>query len=124
MKSFAQQRPYLMIAPCVLLALCLFIYWRPQPAIRKPGASYFTTQRHGQHQFNGTWDYKRDRDNLLLTQDQCNQAFPGLFAEIDCARDARSNNPFTITELDSITPRNGYIRAMIYDQQVSLRKAI
>lgn len=123
MKSFAAQRPYLVVVPCILLALVLFIYWRPQPAIRKPGTSSFTSQPHGQHQFTGTWDYTRDRDNLLLTQDQCDQAFPDLFAEIDRAREARSFNPITTKELDSITPRNGYIRAMIHDQQVSLREA-
>lgn len=122
MKSFAQQRPYLVIAPCILLALFLFIYWRPQPAIRKLGTSPFASQPQRQHQFNGTWNYERDRDNLLLTQDHCDQAFPDLFVEIDRATEARSLNPITIKELDSITPRNGYIRAMIYDQQVSLHK--
>lgn len=122
MKTFAQQRSYLVVAPCILLLLGLFIYWRPQPAVRKQGLSSFISPPHAPHQFDGSWDYQRDRDNLLLTQDQCDQAFPNLFADIERASQARSANPITIEELDSITPRNGYIRAMIYDQQVSRRK--
>lgn len=57
---------------------------------------------------------------MLLSQGQCEQAFPDLFVEIERARDVRSSNsnPITIEELDSIKPRNGYIRAMIYDQQL------
>lgn len=121
MRTFAQQRPYLVIAPCILLLLGLFIYWRPQPTVRSPGPTSFISQPYGYH-FDGKWNYQRDRDNLLLTQGQCDQAFPDLFADIERASEARSANPITIDELDSITPRNGYIRAMIYDQQVSRRR--
>lgn len=113
-----RQRPLVVIVPCLLLVLGLFVYQRPRrrvPPVRSP-----LSQPHGQHQFDGSWNYERDRDNLLLTQGQCDQAFPDLFADIDRARDARSSYPITIQELDSITPRNGYIRAMIYDQQVSV----
>lgn len=116
--NFSRQRPYLVIAPCVLLILGLFIYWRPLPQVRNEGLP-FRSKPHGKLQFDGKWNYERDRDNLLMTQGQCDQAFPDLFAEIDRASEARSVNPITIEELDSITPRNGYIRAMIYDQQVS-----
>jgi hypothetical protein len=116
--NIARQRPYLAIAPCILLVLGLFVYWRPQPTVRNLG-QHFISQPHGKHRFDGAWNYERDRDNLLLTQEQCDQAFPDLFAEIDRASEARSSNPISIKELDSITPRNGYIRAMIYDQQVS-----
>ncbi|KAJ5293232.1 uncharacterized protein N7443_009185 [Penicillium atrosanguineum] len=115
--NFSRQRPYLIIAPCVLLVLGLFIYLRPLPSLRNEGQP-FMSKPHGKFQFDGVWNYERDRDNLLLTQGQCDQAFPELFAEIDRASEARSLNPITIKELDSITPRNGYIRAMIYDQQL------
>jgi hypothetical protein len=117
--NFARQRPYLAIAPCVLFFLGVFLYWRPQPEIRNHGQP-FMSRPHGKLHFDGAWSYERDRDNLLLTQGQCDQAFPDLYAEIDRATEARSLNPITIEELDSITPRNGYIRAMIYDQQVSV----
>lgn len=116
--KFAQQRPYLLIAPCILLLLGLFVYWRPQPNVRTKGPP-FISQPQRPHQFDGSWNYERDRDNLLLTQGQCDQAFPDLFADIDRASEARSVHPITLQELDSITPRNGYIRAMVYDQQVS-----
>ncbi|KAJ5661706.1 CAZyme family GT90, partial [Penicillium maclennaniae] len=95
----------------------LFVYWRPLSQVRNEG-QFSRGKPHGKYQFDGVWNYERDRDNLLLTQGQCDQAFPDLFAEIDRASEARSLNPITIKELDSITPRNGYIRAMIYDQQV------
>lgn len=121
MKAFAQQRPYLFIAPCILFIVGLLYYWRPQAYIHPEGPSAFFTVPPGQHQFNGSWNYERDRDNWLLSQGQCDQAFPDLFADIDRARDARSAKPITLEELDSIEPRNGYIRAMIYDQQVSLQ---
>lgn len=113
-----RQRPLVVIIPCLLLVLGLFIFQRPRrrvPPVRSP-----LSQPHGQHQFDGSWNYQRDRDNLLFTQGQCDQAFPDLFVDIDRARDARSSYPITVQELDSITPRNGYIRAMIHDQQVSL----
>ncbi|KAJ5201986.1 CAZyme family GT90, partial [Penicillium cinerascens] len=87
------------------------------PEVRRLGQPFSSTS-HEKFQFDGAWNYERDRDNLLLTQGQCDQAFPDLFAEIDRASEARSLNPITIQELDSITPRNGYIRAMIYDQQL------
>jgi hypothetical protein len=71
--------------------------------------------------FNGTWDYERDRDNLMLGSSQCDQAFPGLFEEINRPMKDRRHRRISLDEIDSITPQNGYVRAMIYDQQVSSR---
>lgn len=113
-----RQRPLVALVPCMLLALALFVYHRPRPRVH-PSRSPLS-QPHSEHQFDGSWSYERDRNNLLLTQGQCDQAFPHLFADIDRARDARSTNRITLQELDSIPPRPGYIRAMIYDQQVSV----
>lgn len=117
--KFTQQRQYLIIAPCILLALGLFTYWRPQRKVRNQGP-VFTSEPHGQHRFDGSWNYERDRNNLLLTHGQCDQAFPGLFAEIDRVKEARSLHPITANEIDTATSRSGTIRAMLYDQQVSL----
>lgn len=55
----------------------------------------------------------------MLTQEQCTQAFPDLYSEIVRARDDRKSRLISIKELDNIPTRNGYIRAMIYDQQVN-----
>ncbi|KXG52076.1 Lipopolysaccharide-modifying protein [Penicillium griseofulvum] len=64
------------------------------------------------------WYRQPDIDNLLLNHDECAQAFPALFDEIERAKRDRQSRPITLKEIDSITPRNGYIRAMIYDQQL------
>ncbi|KAJ5960644.1 CAZyme family GT90 [Penicillium vulpinum] len=54
----------------------------------------------------------------MLTQDQCDQAFPDLYAELDRARDDRKSRLISLKDIDAIPARNGYIRAMIYDQQL------
>lgn len=114
------------VAPlaCILLILGLYIYYQagppPRPLTHNGISDKFPAKRpNREHLFNGTWDYPRDRDNLMLTQDQCDQAFPELYAEIDRAKDGRKSHPITLKELDEIPARNGYIRAMIYDQQVN-----
>lgn len=138
-------RRVVVLLPCLTLVfvLLLFAYQnRPQPQeelifekTRKPSRPQLPSLPQGQEQqgqqgqrqeqgqeghssFDGTWDYHRDRDNLLLSQEQCDLAFPGLFADIERARASREGRPITLQELDSITPKNGYVRAMIYDQQV------
>lgn len=68
--------------------------------------------------FDGIWNYMRDRDNLLLDSSECEQAFPGLFDETKRPMKDRRSRKISLAEIDSITPRNGYVRAMIYDQQV------
>ncbi|KAJ5204442.1 CAZyme family GT90 [Penicillium cinerascens] len=115
--KFTQQRQCLIIAPYILLALGLFTYWRPQRKVRNQGP-VFTSEPHGQHRFDGSWNYERDRNNLLLTHGQCDQAFPGLFAEIDRVKEARSLHTITAKEIDTATSRSGTIRAMLYDQQL------
>ena len=68
--------------------------------------------------FNGKWDYHRDQDNLLLDLGQCDAAFPGLFDEVKRPMKDRWSRRITLKEIDSIEPKNGYVRAMIFDQQV------
>lgn len=68
--------------------------------------------------FNGKWDYHRDQDNLLLDLGQCDAAFPDLFDEIKRPMKDRWSRRITLQEIDSIEPKNGYVRAMIFDQQV------
>jgi hypothetical protein len=110
-----KRRMIVILTPVLLLATFL---WYRQPAIGRPvGNAPTQTLYHG-GLFNGTWDYLRDKDNLLLNQGECTQAFPALFDEIERAKRDRQSRPITFNELDSITPKNGYVRAMIYDQQV------
>lgn len=68
--------------------------------------------------FSDQWDFQRDRRNLLFTNEQCNQIFPDLYYDIDRAVKDRRGKRITLDEIDSIEPRNGYVRAMIYNQQV------
>ncbi|KAJ5584434.1 Lipopolysaccharide-modifying protein [Penicillium hispanicum] len=93
-------------------------FWYRQPVVVVRNVEVPTRKLDHGGLFNGTWDYQRDKDNLLLDQDQCAQAFPGLFDEIDRPKRDRQSRPISLKEIDSITPRNGYIRAMIYDQQL------
>lgn len=113
------------VFPVILLVLgicSIGIFYTPQPPrpITHNGVpDTFPAKKSNRKQlFDGNWDYQRDRDNLMLTQDQCNQAFPDLYFEIDRARDDRKSRLISLKELDNIPARNGYIRAMIYDQQV------
>lgn len=69
--------------------------------------------------FDGRWDFQRDAGNLLLDSRQCDQAFPGLFVEVERPVNQRlAQSRVTLDELDSIPKQNGFVRAMIYDQQV------
>jgi hypothetical protein len=68
--------------------------------------------------FDGTWNYQRDAENLMLDSQQCDQAFPGLFEEVDRPVNERMHTPITVEEIDAIPKQNGYVRAMIYNQQV------
>ncbi|CAG7993051.1 unnamed protein product [Penicillium salamii] len=113
------------VFPVILLVLgicSIGIFYTPQPPrpITHNGVpDTFPAKKSNRKQlFDGNWDYQRDRDNLMLTQDQCNQAFPDLYFEIDRARDDRKSRLISLKELDNIPARNGYIRAMIYDQQL------
>jgi hypothetical protein len=71
--------------------------------------------------FNGTWNHTRDSDNMLLDLQQCEQAFPGLFEEVERPVKNRKNPHITLDELDLIPQQNGYVRAMIYNQQVCVQ---
>jgi hypothetical protein len=53
-----------------------------------------------------------------MTDARCDGAFPELFKEIDRAVEVRKNDHVTLKELDEIAKVKGYMRAMIYDQQV------
>ena len=68
--------------------------------------------------FDGVWDFERDANNLLLSDAQCDAAFPSLFQEIDRAVEHRRHKHVTKKDLDNIEISNGYVRGMIYNQQV------
>ena len=61
----------------------------------------------------------KDSDaTMLLNTNKCEKTFPGLFDEVDRAARGRWGKKITSTDLDQIELRNGYIRGMIYNQEV------
>jgi hypothetical protein len=108
----AVRRRSTVVITCLLLGTALLV-WLQAPLDE---AAQYSVQP--KKPFEGGWDYIRDRSNLMLNSSQCVQAFPGLFDEIQRPVRARSHRKITLQEIDSIEPRNGYVRAMIVDQQV------
>jgi hypothetical protein len=58
--------------------------------------------------------------NLQLSESQCTLVFPELFVEIDRAtkhwdRVTGTKQGVTLKDLDDVEPKNGYVRAMVYD---------
>lgn len=72
-------------------------------------------------EFDGTWNYTRDVGNLLLDSQQCEEASPGLSEEVARPMNNRMNTHITLKELDAIPQQNGYVRAMIDNQQVCIQ---
>ena len=67
-----------------------------------------------------TWNHTIDANNLLLTHRQCNLAFPDFFQDID--RSVRKHRApaynIKLEDLDKLWNINGFVRAMIYEQQL------
>ena len=75
--------------------------------------------------FDGTWNSQRDSQNLLLSSDQCDAAFPGLYDEIDRMVASRREKKITLKELDDLDPEicdqvGGHVKGYIYDHNVRL----
>jgi hypothetical protein len=64
------------------------------------------------------WSYPADANNLQLTSTQCDHAFPDLFVEVDRAVLAWKDSPIDEVKLDRTAAKNGFVRAMIYDQNL------
>jgi hypothetical protein len=125
--SLSRRRQYIYAFVIFFTLLILFYGTRPQrltaiPAPATPQQYPTVTidfhQDQGSRSFDGNWNYTRDYRNLFLTQKQCDAAFPGLFEEVERPVKLRKSKKITLKELDDTPPLNGFIRAMIYDQQV------
>lgn len=106
-KAFAvlSRRP-LLSACTVVLFICLVLWYE-----RGDNHSYKLLGKSGH------WD-PRERNKLIFDNEQCQTAFPRLFEEVERAVEGRRSNHITVGELDAIVPKNGYVRAMIYDQEL------
>lgn len=128
--SFAKRRTWLFTGIAVSLLLLFGFGFGSHSSLRRSPSLVLPNYRDGDRtegvsrkphtSFDGTWNYKRDAKNLLLDEEQCEAAFPALFVEPKRAEGDRKGKKITITELDDIEPLTGYVRAMIYDQQVRL----
>ena len=71
-----------------------------------------------------SWDYERDGKRLVMTRSMCENFFPGLYQHVDQMVEKRRNGKITKKMLDAIEHRNGYVRVMLYDQQVRFPRFI
>lgn len=73
------------------------------------------------------WQFKhgRDDDDLGMSEDRCNAAFPGLFEEVHRAVGWRIEQGRNVTraDLDAVTIERGRIRAMIVDGKIRVLEA-
>ncbi|XMA09758.1 hypothetical protein WAI453_002549 [Rhynchosporium graminicola] len=110
--------PILVFATLLLTALLynkLYHPFAPPPRDAHP---------QGRGEFDGTWNYTRDAKNLQMTESQCTQAFPDLYKEIDRAVEDRRLNHITLKEIEDMPQEDdGFLRPMIYDQQLYLINA-
>ncbi|OAG33794.1 hypothetical protein AYO21_12111 [Fonsecaea monophora] len=114
--TFNRRTPLVLLS--VLCTFALFAWYRSAhgpsaPLLHSDYGAY--GRKRG---FDGHWDYRRDAENLMLDSQQCEQAFPGLFEEVERPVNQRMHNPITFEEIDAMPKQNGYVRAMIYNQQV------
>lgn len=66
-----------------------------------------------------TFNYKKDRNNYALDNEQCSAAFPGQYEDIERAVKVRNKwGKVTENDLTSFDLTKGMVRAMIYDQEV------
>ncbi|KAH8145906.1 uncharacterized protein LAJ45_10048 [Morchella importuna] len=109
------------LAALALTIITLLTFYSAPISSRRTTTTTTTTTKTATssgHKGEWDWDWRRDAGNLLMTDEQCGAAFPGLFVEIERAMDTRKENKITFEELDAIKPQYGYGRAMIYDQQL------
>lgn len=66
-----------------------------------------------------TWNFERDSRRLTFSRAECDQHFPKLYFHLESAVQVRNGSRISSDEIGAVTPANGYIRAMIYDEQVS-----
>lgn len=123
--AFIKRRPIVILSSALFFAVLFTVYESASSTLLTP-FNYSSTlppqptepRRYYKGSFDGEWNYARDKNNLLLDSEQCEQAFPGLYEEVDRPVNKRRYKKITSTELDDVVPRNGYIRAMIYDGEV------
>ena len=113
----SRRRPLFVLAILCLFAGSLWAFRSRSSAAsaRSPSrpSQAAPAQNHGE-----AWDFERDKLNFRFTEDQCDAAFPGLFDELAKSVADRNGKAITLDEIDTIPRQNGYVRGIIYDQEV------
>ncbi|KAL2062734.1 hypothetical protein VTL71DRAFT_5806 [Oculimacula yallundae] len=117
--SMVRRRRYPLLLLATLLLTAIFYNEKYHPFAPPPRDAH----PQGRGNFDGTWNYTRDARNLMMGESQCMLAFPNLYHEIDRAVEDRKSNHVTLKEIDDMPHGNGYLRVMIYDQQIYLINA-
>ncbi|KAI9831932.1 MAG: hypothetical protein M1819_004654 [Sarea resinae] len=110
----------ILVLAFVLVALTYRLQSSSNPGAPAAAAPQFRNPKPFQprQRFDGVWDYRRDARDLLLSPAECDAAFPGLFEEVERAVKDRMGKNITVEEVDAIPKRNGYVRAMVFDQEL------
>jgi hypothetical protein len=95
--------------------ISIFLLWRSSGYQSRPKSPDSQTSH---------WEFQLERDgrNHGLSEDQCDQAFPDMYSEIDrAAAWHRGDKPQGITEDDiALDPDKPQLRLLIYEGQVRL----
>jgi hypothetical protein len=121
LSSLSDRRSSVIVFAFAIVTFTFFLWYTGTISVPETVISTLKHDRDASRRrkpFNGKWNYKRDAENLMLDSRQCEQAFPGLFLEVERAVKVSSYSNITVDIIDSVPRQNGYVRAMIYDQQV------
>jgi hypothetical protein len=119
MALFRRGSPLVYVA-CSLAFLFMLYELIPRSPIPESANVPTKVDFYNSIEFSGSWNASRDSHNLRLDNKQCSEAFPGLFADIDRAVADRKGRRITLEELEKVPKINGYVRGMIYNQELSV----
>ena len=114
----SRRRPLFIVALLCLFAGTLWVFSSGSPIVEAPIRRPPVPTEGESPKKDLAWDVQRDWLNYRLTDEQCDTTFPRLFEELDKSRADRGNRKITLKELNSIPRKNGYVRGLVYEQQV------
>ena len=117
-----KSRRQLYIYTILTFTVCIFIISQLYPSNKSRSSLHPLNNSRpslvGKNGAKKVWNYQRDGKRLVLEKQECEATFPGLYQEVDQQVEKYRYNKITAETLDAVEPRNGYIRAMLYDQEV------
>ncbi len=126
MNRRASPRLLTVIGAALLLVTIVSIltYFRTTPTRTWRSAipeKHHSEERPAPAETSTAWEFEveRDAENYGLTDEQCRNAFPLLYGDIEQSLASRSGKPITLEELDARPIVDGMVRGMIYDGDVN-----